>query len=241
LRRDLAVDKRKVRRNQSLLFLFTAGMLAVTVLVQSGGGNDSTEEKKFISAGAVCDSALNKEAARRLENITGTEIFQEQKGASDSGAYSFLEVADTLAEDLETTDRKPARRLCHVYPGGMSGGALVIDFSWGTGMLIKGFWESGDPLRFKEIDALTFEDSANTAFPCPVDGKESAKGGERLLQARISVLGEDSGSVANHRAEALILHSVSVKMAEEMGCLKESGLPKKLNHLTLVPTKATKK
>ncbi|MDX3231313.1 hypothetical protein [Streptomyces sp. ME19-01-6] len=226
------MNKRKMRRNQLLLFLFTAGMLVATVLVQSA--KNSPDKETFLTPDTVCDSALNKQAARSF----GSNIFKDSI-VDDSALHSFSKVADALARDAGKVGRRTVHRLCDAESPGGSNALLTIDFAWGKSKSLESFPTQGEPMQFKEFDALIFEYDARTGFPCPVDGKASSQNDGALLQVVAGAL--FSKSAKEHKEAAYILHSVSVKMAEEMGCLKESGLPKKLDHLTLVPTKATKK
>lgn len=225
---------RKTRRNELLLFLFTAGILAATILVRSSG--DSSDEEKFLAADAVCDSALNKRAARSLESLSGIHLFKDST-LDKFDLHSFPKVAAALVRDAGKTGRRTTHQLC-VVESGSDVAHLSISFAWGKGKVMESFGPWRGPMQFKEFDALIFRNDAMTGFPCPVEGKFSSQRDGVLLQAKAIVYAR---SVKERKEAAYILHSVSVKMAEEMGCLKESGLPKKLDRLTLVPTKATKK
>lgn len=226
-----------MRRNQLLLFLFTAGILVATVLVQSA--KNSPDEESFLTPDTVCDSALNKRAARSLEALSGGVSIFEDSTVDDSALLSFPKVAVALVSDAGKTGRRTIHRLCDAESPGGSNALLTIDFAWGKGKGMGSFPTRGEPMQFKEFDALIFPDAYNamTGFPCPVDGKASSQNDGALLQVVAGALITESAR--EYKEAAYILHSASVKMAEEMGCLKESGLPKRLDQLTLVPTKAT--
>ncbi|MGO4749912.1 hypothetical protein AB4212_15030, partial [Streptomyces sp. 2MCAF27] len=111
------MDKRKMRRNQLLLFLFTAGILAVTVLVQSA--KNSPDEEKFLTPDTVCDSALNKRAARGWEDFSGKGNIFEDSAVDKSALHSFSKVAGALARDAGKVGRRTVHRLCDAEsPGG---------------------------------------------------------------------------------------------------------------------------
>ncbi|WP_432040162.1 hypothetical protein [Streptomyces cucumeris] len=202
-------------------------LAASALLTASATGcsdQESGEDGKYRSAASVCDGAMDQGGAASLKEVTGTDRFEE---SPVEGARSFDKLADTLREDPGSEEKARTHRLCYVKEF-----AMAIDVAWGPGPLLKALPSDGEVMRFKEFDALTFDTSANTAFPCTVAGRTS----RNPLQMRVHLVPEaDSASAGNHRAEARILRSAAVKLASEMGCREESRLPGDLARLTLVP------
>lgn len=203
--------------------------VAVSLLVGAVGcaDEDAKPDEKSVAAEKLCGGAVSADAGKALKVITGSTRFEESADTS-----TVAHAADQLIGAFPpagTGSPGDDGDVCRIYtPAGTPGDELRV--TWHLSHEGPGGEKPASkftPLKMGER-AGAAPDDAFIEFACrsaKLPGSTQTPGHIRIGVERTGMPQEAEGDVeALKRAYATVTHSVSLAMAEELGCEGEGGL-----------------
>ncbi|WP_157874349.1 hypothetical protein [Streptomyces sp. AcH 505] len=199
-----------------------------------GCGGDKPAEPKTIAAGAACHGAVSSAAAKSVEFLTGVRKFAlDSPGDDPAKAASAL--ADTYVPGKASSS---AEQVCSIDDATQVGNSyLSIDLRFGSEDESNGVGASADLARYAVgRSAYTKPGFADLYFDC-VSGKLRGSTKKKpaivaaALQTGPTVRGKyqpKSASKALGEANLVVVNSVALKVAQELGCAGNGGLEAEL-------------
>ncbi|GAA1017352.1 hypothetical protein GCM10009564_54930 [Streptomyces thermogriseus] len=198
---------------------------AICLLLTTGCSTGADSDQSGVSAEQVCDSSLDKTAAAALRRLGGTDRFEELTGTTDAGepnAFSLKRAAQHLH------DETPLRSRCTVYKAGDKSGSPLIQIDFKVAddypKRQQNSTQNNDRIYYDiGLYASTQGDYSTVIyFRCSTtdQGKSSAYVDAGMFTTSTHLKGR-STSVDR----MTILNTVSRKLAAELGCSSEAGLP----------------
>ncbi|WP_328582181.1 hypothetical protein [Streptomyces sp. NBC_00370] len=226
----MSVNVRRVIRTGALTCALSA------VLLGCGGGDDEDDSPRTIAATKVCDGRLSSSAATSVEFLTGEKrlspIGNGRADASLAKAASALSDGYVPGEGSET-DTKPACLI--VNP---EGGSPDLQIGFGITSAKAADGPAADTFATYEVGRTALIGIARSYlyFDCvspKLDGSTHEKPaivfGKLTNHAEGLGRYEPAGGPDQVRAANLtLLHSLSLSMAEELGCAGGAGLDARL-------------
>jgi hypothetical protein len=202
----------------------------------SGKPEPMASDDSKVTVNDACDHSFDAEGATALRKIAGTSQFQIVLPAEQS---TVKQVANALQSDLNGTNTQGEHTLCGLDLVGRVNFGLQITYQWFHRS--PGDRETASTEESTNFDiaygASSHDNGAYLNFSCPLSGPAAAKSRSVEVTASASTFGLDAVSHAQKReAEARILYSASVKLADGLGC-EGSNLPSTLGMLTPLPLK----
>ncbi|MEV3861146.1 hypothetical protein AB0J38_43420 [Streptomyces sp. NPDC050095] len=189
----------------------------------------------------MCDGAFQGSGAAALESVSGAKEFREVSAGHITDSFSG--VADYLVKTSNGSDPDLGRTLCEFRATGKdSGPAAELRFA-------LALTDDGTPTgpaavstrRATAYDFTRFASASDTSgritFACTPSAISDAgvvQQGYVTTTLRTDPF-RSGDSAARREAAVRMAYSASVKMANELGCFKESKLPKTLGKLTPLP------
>jgi hypothetical protein len=213
-----------------------ATVCALTIGGCSGSGDANTSHNQDgLAASALCDGALDHSAAQGLQEVSGTDKFQEVDEKQTSG--SFTELVKNLRDSTSDSDTPPRQHLCHFLPTDVkTSQAAEIKFTWSPAPSDPDFQYPGYKSSQKATAfdfskyAVSTDNGATVDFPCSY-GSDTVQEPRYMTTTLDADLLTHGNSETRRAANMRIAYSASVKLAKKIGCFKESGLPAELGTL----------
>ncbi|MET9017979.1 hypothetical protein ACWCPX_05450 [Streptomyces olivaceoviridis] len=210
----------------------TALSLTAAALLVTSCSSDSDREQAKTSgttASKICDGALDAPARQALQNLAGTDQFDESTGAASEAGQPRTFSIQNAVKHLHDEYRQ--RTACWVYKTGDESGKplLEIRFSASQSYPKASGKESNDSkVRYPVgLYAKVGRDGADLFFQCATGAgsKGAYIGDTKYVKAELYSTGSQLRGNSVDKDRMVILNSISRKVAEEAGCASEADLP----------------
>ncbi|MFG2030373.1 hypothetical protein [Streptomyces sp. NPDC048825] len=202
--------------------VLAASMLALAGLTGCGGGSEDSDEKS-VAAEELCEGNLSTDAARAVENTSGTKEFVPYDNSEVGDAAEELTIDQGLGETKNHS-------VCSIYtPNSGDLAAIRIRFSVDTG---DSLGESGHAASFKEYsvgrEALASPQKAVLYIECRSSKFMGSENSPVLLRGELLNRDSPKGHAEDlRRANLTVLHSVTLALTKELDCADKAGLSTK--------------
>ncbi|QJS09655.1 hypothetical protein HKX69_09065 [Streptomyces argyrophyllae] len=202
----------------------------MALLVASCSSDPEHEQAKTsgTTASKVCGGALDASAGQSLQNLAGTDRFDESTGADETGQPRSFSVQDAVRHLHDEYRQRPA---CWVYKAGDESGKPLLEIRFSASQSYPAPSDkevNGSKVRYPVgLYAQVGRDGADLFFQCPTraGSKDAYIGDTKYVKAELYSTRSQLRGDSIDKDRMVILNSVSREVAQEAGCASEADLP----------------
>ncbi|MEV6328299.1 hypothetical protein [Streptomyces sp. NPDC051909] len=200
-----------------------SGAFALTALLLLGACADGEKPEQRVSAGQQCDDTLSPAAARALETVLRTRMFEDApRGGLDRVVAQLTE--DHAAGGL----RSRSRRLCRTSPADRTDQVDILFGRYDDSDLIG----DGGPVGLHPYvvgrEAWSGPEQAYLFVTCASPRLKGSKEAPARIRGALRFVSSGlPDTPAIREANLTVLHSVTLALVKKLGCENNAGLPEK--------------
>lgn len=228
-----------MRRGWAKAFTALASVLCLGVAGCDGAGESGADQgtknsttapdgAAYVSTAEVCGGALSPEAALALESITGAKEFE----AVDGGLLARTAGSLRVAHDRAVRGHESDETLCSIRArNGARAGEGNLRFRLVTQSDLPGQDLASDERGYAVgRGALAGVMATTLYFECSSPMLHGSAKSPAYVRGEFSGLPLPGMDTPERRTDGLVvLHSASLALSKQLGCVKSGGLPERLS------------